>query len=89
MCAVGLDQDGFIEREGALARVPQVFAPVVDAAAAATATTARAMPAAIRPYSMAVAPDSSFMKREMNLDMLDLRVLQADQGSSRSGLLAP
>jgi hypothetical protein len=35
MCAVGLDQDGFIEREGALARVPQAFAPVVDAARAA------------------------------------------------------
>jgi hypothetical protein len=32
MCAAGLDQDGFIEREGALARVPQAFAPVVDAA---------------------------------------------------------
>ena len=39
MCAVGLDQDGFIEREGALARVPQVFAPVVDAAAAAIRDT--------------------------------------------------
>jgi uncharacterized protein len=35
MRAVGLDTDGFIEREGALARVPQAFAPVVDAARAA------------------------------------------------------
>jgi predicted nucleotidyltransferase len=35
MSAVGLDKDGFIEREGALACVPQAFAPVVDAARAA------------------------------------------------------
>jgi hypothetical protein len=27
----GLDRDGFIEREGDLARIPQAFAPVVDA----------------------------------------------------------
>ena len=31
---------------------------------------ASAMPAAIRPYSMAVAPDSSFTKREMRLMMV-------------------
>jgi len=31
----GLDQDGYIAREGDLARVPQAFAPVVEAAAAA------------------------------------------------------
>jgi predicted nucleotidyltransferase len=35
MCAAGLDQDGFIAREGAIVRVPQAFAPVVDAARAA------------------------------------------------------
>lgn len=35
MSAAGLDQDGFIEREGALARVPHAFAPVVAAARAA------------------------------------------------------
>jgi uncharacterized protein len=34
MHPAGLDQDGFIEREGGLARVPQAFAPVVDAAQA-------------------------------------------------------
>ena len=39
MYAVGLDQDGFIEREGAIARVPQAFAPVVDAAKAAIRDT--------------------------------------------------
>jgi uncharacterized protein len=39
MHSAGLDQDGFIEREGALARVPQVFAPVVDAARAAIRET--------------------------------------------------
>jgi hypothetical protein len=31
------------------------------------AIIATAIPAAIKPYSMAVAPDSFFMKREMNL----------------------
>jgi hypothetical protein len=31
----GLDHDGFIEREGDLARVPQAFGPVVAAAKAA------------------------------------------------------
>ena len=31
----GLDHDGFIEREGDLARVPQAFAPVVEATKAA------------------------------------------------------
>jgi hypothetical protein len=31
MYATGLDRDGFIAREGALARVPQAFVPVVDA----------------------------------------------------------
>ncbi len=39
MCGVGLDQDGFIEREGALARVPQAFAPVVEAAKTAIRET--------------------------------------------------
>ncbi|CDX45925.1 exported hypothetical protein [Mesorhizobium sp. ORS 3359] len=33
---------------------------------------ASAMRAAIRPYSMAVAPDSSFTKRAMRLDMREL-----------------
>ena len=31
MCRPGLDRDGFIEREGDLARVPPAFAPVLDA----------------------------------------------------------
>ena len=35
MRAPGLDEDGFIEREGDLARVPEAFAPVVAAAKAA------------------------------------------------------
>lgn len=35
MPAPGLDEDGFIKREGDLARVPQAFAPVVAAARAA------------------------------------------------------
>lgn len=32
MSGVGLDEDGFIRREGDLARVPAAFAPVVEAA---------------------------------------------------------
>jgi uncharacterized protein len=35
----GLDHDGFIEREGDLARVPQAFAPVVEAARTAIRRT--------------------------------------------------
>ena len=35
MNGTGLDHDGFIEREGDLARVPQAFAPVVEATKAA------------------------------------------------------
>jgi predicted nucleotidyltransferase len=35
----GLDRDGFIEREGDLARVPQAFAPVAEAAKAAVLRT--------------------------------------------------
>ena len=35
MSGTGLDREGFIEREGDLARVPQAFAPVVAAAEAA------------------------------------------------------
>ena len=35
MHGTGLDQDGFIAREGDLARVPQAFVPVVEAAKAA------------------------------------------------------
>jgi uncharacterized protein len=34
MDAVGVDQDGFIVREGSLALVPQAFAPVIEAATA-------------------------------------------------------
>jgi len=39
MRGTGLDQDGFIEREGDLARIPAAFAPVVDAAKAAIVDT--------------------------------------------------
>jgi predicted nucleotidyltransferase len=39
MDAVGVDQDGFIVREGALALVPQAFAPVVEAARSAILDT--------------------------------------------------
>jgi hypothetical protein len=35
MNGTGLDHDGFIEREGDLARVPQAFAPVIEATKAA------------------------------------------------------
>jgi hypothetical protein len=35
MNGTGLDDDGFIEREGDLARVPQAFAPVIEATKAA------------------------------------------------------
>jgi hypothetical protein len=39
MTAKGLDDDGFIRREGSLARVPKAFTPVVDAARTRIAQT--------------------------------------------------
>jgi predicted nucleotidyltransferase len=39
MRPVGLDEDGFIEREGDLALIPRAFAPVVDAAKTAILET--------------------------------------------------
>jgi hypothetical protein len=48
-----------------------------------------AIRATIRPYSMAVAPDSSFTKRETNLVMAFSPVASLVSGFKPLGLLAP
>src|SRR4051812_30776732 len=51
-----------------LATLPKVF-DSLPPSVGSTAAMATATRAAIRPYSIAVAPDSSCMKRETNLDI--------------------
>src|SRR5688572_8451758 len=60
---------------------------VPTSCSAPTRTTA--IRAAIRPYSMAVAPDSFFRKREMNFDMKILLNSNRRQDRKAAGLLAP